>query len=252
MAGPSLQVSNFGAVARGQPIPTQEGAEGEVRLGRYRDAYVVPIVPKLHALADEGSYFVANNQGTGVATAAAPTAFSDTAPMFTINNVDTAQNANNKRIYLDWIRITQTAAGTAGVDLRLRGVLDYTVPSGGTLLVPLNMNTDVPKSASIAQPRLLPVGITQSGNSRVVIGTLVAIPTQTTNLTALSEVYLNFGGVDQVSPTYNSAAGTNIVKMWHALPPIVIGPGAVFMLEFLLTTQSAASSWTAECGWWER
>src|SRR6266849_148775 len=119
---PGLITSEFGLVSRALPQPTVDGIEGEQRLGRYREAMVMPLVPKLHALADEGSYFVANNSGTGVATTATPTAFSDTAPLFTINNVDTAQNAANKRICLDWMRITQTVAGTAGVDLRLRGI----------------------------------------------------------------------------------------------------------------------------------
>lgn len=251
MAGPSLQASNFGLVNRGQPIPTQDGIEGELRTGRYREAYVVPIVPKLHALADEGSYFVANNSGTGVATAAAPTSFSDTAPLFTINNVDTAQNANNKRIYLDWLRVTETAAGTAGTGMTIRGVLDYTVPSGGTLLTSLNMNTDVPKSASICQTRILPVGITQSGNSRVVIGSLVTIPAMTAPLAAGTQFFLNFGGLEAAVPAgLFAVAGPTM--LYYNVPPLIIGPGAVFMLEFLITAQSGASSWTVEAGWWER
>jgi hypothetical protein len=213
---------------------------------------VEPVFGKNYGVADEGQYFVANNSGTGVATVAAPTSFSDTAPLFTINNVDTSQNTANKRIYLDWLRLTQTAAGTAGVDLRLRLVLDYTVPTGGTLLTPLNVNTDVPKSSSIAVPRILPTGITQSGSSRVIIGTQVVIPTQTAPLTALDEAFINFGGVDNIYPVYNSAAGTNVVKFAYNFPPVIIGPGAVLMVEFLITSQSAASSWTCECGWWER
>lgn len=249
---PTLQTSGFGLVSRGLPQPTVDGQEGEVALSRYRDAKIIIVSPKMQALADEGSYFVANNSGTGVATTAAPTSFSDTAPLFTINNADSAQNPARKSIYLDWLRITETAAGTGGVDLRLRGIIDYTVPSAGTLLTPLNVNSDVPKSASIAVPRILPTGITQSGNSRVVIGTHVVIPTQTTPLAALSEVFINFGGLDSPSPVYNAAAGANITKWWYGWPPLVIGPGAVFMLEHLITSQSAASSWTVEAGWWER
>jgi len=144
------------------------------------------------------------------------------------------------------------AANRAERDFRIRAVLDYTVPTGGTLLTSLNTNTDVPKSASIAACRILPTGIAQSGNSRVAIGTLIAIPTQTTPLAALSEVFLNFGGIDTMTPIYSAAASANIIKVAYGLPPIIIGPGAVFMLEFLITSQSAASSWTVEAGWWER
>src|SRR5712671_5143858 len=122
--------NEIGRVSRGLPQPTVDGQPAVQRLGRYGSNLVENIIPKMHVLADEGSYFVANNSGTGVATIAAPTSFTDTAPLFTLNNVDTAQNAANKRIYLDWLRITETAAGTGGVDLRFRLVLDYTVPSG--------------------------------------------------------------------------------------------------------------------------
>lgn len=249
---PGIPSSQFGLVSRSLPAATTDGNEREQRYGRYGDTYVQAVVPKLHAVADEGSYFVANNSGTGVATTATPTAFSDTAPMFTILNTDTAQNSNFKRIHLDWMRVTQTAAGTAGTDLRFRVVLDYTTPSAGTVYTPLNMNTDVPRGNSVAVPRLFPTGVTQSGNSRVVIGSLIAIPTQTAPLTAFDEVMLTFGGVDAFYPVYNSAASTNVIKVGYALPPIVVGPGACMMLEFLITAQSAASSWTVECGWWER
>jgi len=246
-----LLTSEIGLVSRTLPQPTVDNQEGEQRLGRYRDMYTISLVAQPYGLVDEGTYFVANNSGTGVATTATPTAFSDTAPLFTIYNADTAQNAVNKRISLDWMRITETAAGTAGVDLRLRGVLDYTVPSAGTLLTPVNANGDYPKSISIAQPRILPTGVTQTANSRVMIGTLVAIPTQTAPLAALSEVYLNFGGSGG-GPFYDNAASANIVKISYPLPPVIIGPGQCFMLEFLITSQTAASSWTVEAGWWER
>ena len=248
----AFDTNEIGRVSRQLPQPTVDGQPAVQRLGRYGGAYTENVIPKMHTLADEGSYFVSNNSGTGVATIAAPTSFTDTAPLWTINNTDTAQNAANKRIYLDWLRITETAAGTGGVDLRFRLVLDNTVPSGGTVLTSLNTNSDVPKSASIATTRILPVGIAQSGNSRVLVGTLIAIPTQTTPLAALSEVFLNFGGVDTMTPIYSAAASANIIKVAYGLPPIVIGAGAVLMLEFLITSQSAASSWTVEAGWWER
>src|ERR1041384_6542634 len=132
-----------GWVSRMLPQAEQDNDPGIVRLGRFGDVWTIGAVRKQHALADEGSYFVANNSGTGVATAAAPTAFSDTAPLLTINNSDTAGNQNSKRIHLDWIRLTQTAVGTAGVDLRLRGILDTTTPSAGTPLTPVCPNSDV-------------------------------------------------------------------------------------------------------------
>lgn len=241
-----------GWVSRMLPQAEQDNDPGIVRLGRYGDIWLAGGVRKQHGLADEGSYFVANNSGAGIATAAAPTAFSDTAPLLTIQNQDSAGNQNSKRLHLDYLRVTQTAVGTGGVDVRIRIVLDTTTPSGGTALNPVNPNMDVPQRASVASVRLLGTGVTQSGASRVIVGTLQVIPTQTAPMTALSEFFLNFGGVEGYYPAYSVAAGTNIVKMPWPAPPIVLGPGQCMMLEFLITTQSAASSWTAEAGWWER
>lgn len=248
----SIEAFLKGWVSRMLPQAETDNDPGIMRLGRYGDVWTIGAVRKQHGLADEGSYFVGNNSGTGVATTATPTAFSDTAPMVTIYNSDTAGNQNAKRIHLDWMRITQTAVGTAGTDLRLRGILDNTAPSGGTLLTVMNPNSDVSARASIAQARLFPTGITQTGASRVVIGTLQVIPTKTAPMTVLDEVFLNFGGVETAYPNYNIAASANVHKLGWPVPPIVIGPGQSFMLEHLITAQSAASSWTVEAGWWER
>src|SRR5881396_3882114 len=92
----------------------------------------------VRSVVDAGSYFTANNGATGVATAAAPTSYSDTAPFFTILN----NNATNfgRSIYLDWIRGYATAAGTAGVAVILKLQLDRIAPTGGTALVPVGTN----------------------------------------------------------------------------------------------------------------
>lgn len=239
-----------GWISRALPQAVQDNDAGVVRLDRYGNIFGP--IRKQHNLVDEGSYFVANNSGTGVATATAPTAFSDTAPLLTIQNTDSMGNANSKRIHLDWIRITQTAVGTGGLDFRVRGILDYTIPSAGTVLAPVNPNSDVVRSASVASVRLLGTGVTQTGNSRVVIGTLQTIPTKTAPMTVLDEFILNFGGVEVAPNTINAAPAAFVTKCTWSVPPVIIGPGHCFMLEFLISSQSTASSWTAELGWWER
>ena len=251
---PGIPTSEFGLVSRSLPQPTVDGQERECRLARSGSTMVEPVFAKNYGICDEGSYFVANNSGTGVATVAAPTSFSDTAPFFTIANIDTAQNASSKRVYLDYIRAYETAAGTAGTDFRIQLVLDYTVPSAGTLLTSTSTNTDTPKSSSIAQARILPTGIAQTGNSRTVVGTMIVLPAVTAPIAALCEFYLNFGGIDQGWQNYtqSTTAAAQINKYGYPMPPIIIGPGAMMMIRFLITSQSAASSWTVEAGWWER
>src|SRR5438132_1803253 len=109
-----------GWVSRMLPQAEQDNDPGIVRLGRFGDVWTIGGVRKQHGLADEGSYFVANNGGTGAATSATPTSFVDTAPILAIYNQDSAGNQNSKRLHLDWIRLTQTAAGTAGVNFRVQ------------------------------------------------------------------------------------------------------------------------------------
>lgn len=73
------------------------------------------MIPTKHLLADEGTYFTVNNSQTGLATAAAPVAFSATNPFLLIYNA--GSSATGPRIYLDAATLVATAAGTAGVNV---------------------------------------------------------------------------------------------------------------------------------------
>src|SRR6266571_5045196 len=91
-----------GWVSRMLPQAETDNDPGIVRLGRFGDVWTVGAVRKQHALADEGSYFVANN-GTagGLATIATPTALVDTSPFIILANTDSAGNQNSKRVHFD-------------------------------------------------------------------------------------------------------------------------------------------------------
>ena len=202
------------------------------------------------AVVDSGSYFTANNGSTGVATAAAPTAFSDTAPFCVITN-STAVGTGSKSIYLDWMRFYETVAGTAGVSMRLKAQLDNTVATGGTALTAKSTNSN-DGSASVAVIGLLPTGIAATGNVRVIIGDHFVVPTQTTPLAIFTEVLIKFGGVDGFSTTYTGAATAAVYsKNVYNWPPVVIGPGYALSVQHLITSQSAASTWAFEFGWVE-
>jgi hypothetical protein len=203
-------------------------------------------------VADQGSYFTANNAATGVATAAAPTAYSDTAPFCTITNLGTL-GSSGRSIYLDWARIYETAAGTGGVAMFLKAQLDQTTPTGGTLLVAKSTNT-LDGAASVAAIRLLPTGIAATGNVRVIIGNHGVVPTQTTPLAVNTEVFLAFSaglGEQPALVTSGAAVGAVFSKNSYTWPPIVISPGWSLSIEHLITTQSATSSWAFEFGWIE-
>ena len=252
----SVEAFLKGWVSRMLPQAEQDNDGGLVRLGRFGDVWTIGAVRKQHALADEGSYFVANtgNPATGVATAAAPTAFSDTAPMLTFYNQDSAGNQNSKRLHLDFIRLTVTAAGTAGVSFRagIKIGTGSAYASGGTSLTPTAVNMDVPARASIAHVAILPVAVAMTA-PRVVVGDVYAIPTLAAVWPVGASVLFNFGGVETSGhgSIYASSTATMLTNTVN-LPPVVIGPGQSAVLLHLLTSQSAASSWSAEIGWWER
>lgn len=199
------------------------------------------------AVRDLGSYFTANNSATGVATAAAPTSYSDTAPLITIQNTNAS---NGRSIYLDWWRAYVTVAGTAGVAVFLKLELDRIAPTGGTLLVPSSSNT-LDFSGSGAAIRLVPTGIAVTSSMRLVVGNQWVVPTQTAVFTANTEFLIKFGGVDGYASTQIGAAGAGLTRTQSQMPPVVIAPGWCLQVPFIMTTQSAASTWAHEFGYVE-
>jgi hypothetical protein len=208
-------------------------------------------VNRVTTVMDQGTYFTANNAATGVATAAAPTSYSDTAPFAVLTNLGTL-GSSGRSMFLDWIRFYETAAGTGGVGMLLKLQLDQTAATGGTLLVPKSINT-LDGATSVAAIRLLPTGIAATGSVRVIIGNKNVIPTQTTPLAVNTEVFLKFGSDDGFGSFQSN--GTAVTALFSqniaALPPVVITPGWALSIQHNITTQSAASSWAFEFGWVE-
>jgi len=239
--------------SRALPSPQVDNQREGVpfRSGRYGAIYVVGEVRKDAILADEGSFFVANNAGTGLATVAAPTAFSDTAPLLTITNTDSPGNTSAKRIYLDSLRLTQTVVGTAGTGLQLQVKLDAIdrYSSAGTLLTPISPNMDIAKATSVATVRQFPTNLATGASARTPIGLLVCLYGMTAPLPAFSCTAINFGGVEG---GFGGVLSATLGMTQVDAPPIIIGPGQTCVINFLIPFQSAASTWAAELAWWER
>lgn len=245
---PGLPTSEFGVVSRGLPQPAVDGVEREQRLGRYGSAFAEVLTATKHGVCDEGSYFTAADSA-GRATAAAPTAFSATAPLLLINNTDVASNPAAKRIYLDYIRAVETSAGTAGVSFFLQVVIDVQprFSSGGTLLAPLNTNQDT-GIKSVGNMYVLPTTVAATVSARTIVGNAGVLPTVTAPIGINSEWCAYFGGDGAKFGTVNGAFG------WagSSLCPVIIGPQQCAVISFLIGSQSATSSWQCEAGWWER
>ncbi len=194
-----------------------------------------------HELAADGSYWIAKNPtpGTGLATIAAPITVADTAPFAMIKGPTTL----GKKFWVDYLRLTCTAPGTAGTSLRLAIHTDATKadPTGGTTLVPANVNQEITtaiESKFFAGPL---TAAAASGAVRELVAPLLkgAIP-------AIGDVYLfKFGGVDQ-------GVSTTASIVYYGGPPIVVPANQICTFHLLLLAQSAASNYEVEFGGWER
>lgn len=200
---------------------------------------------------DQGTYYVANNGATGVATAAAPTSYSDTAPMVVIQN-KVGAGGPGPSIYLDYIRAYETVAGTGAVSAFLKMQLDNTIATGGTLLVPVSTNSNTGQ-ASVAAIRIQPTGIAATSNVRVTMGNQMVVQTQTTPLAVNTEFTLKFASRDGASSANEHGVAVVALSARANIPvaPHVIGPGYSLSLQLLLTSQSAASTWAWELDWVE-
>lgn len=240
-----------GKAGRGLPSASADGADTALRVDRY-GGLVVPAKPK-YALADEGSYFVITNptNGTGVAGIAATGAFSDAESLLLIRNTST--EAEGKRIYLDYIRLRVTAAGTNGTNhlyvMKLdKGATRYT--SGGTAYTPVNVNTASSASFSGTFHFGALVTTAASSDARLVArGTL-----RETIVVANDEFTFDFGGDHAAVPRGAAAAAdsTNFVYRTIGVAPVVLGPSDSLVLSLYAASQDGASSYEFECGMWQR
>lgn len=106
----SLDVSLSVEIDRQLPDAESDSTEKTLRGGRYGEAYVLPLAPTLHWVADEGTYQIVTTPvpGTGVAFAV-NASVSETAGNFLyFKNNDVIGNSRNKRVYLHYIRLITT------------------------------------------------------------------------------------------------------------------------------------------------
>lgn len=199
-------------------------------------------------LVDEGGYFCVGNAQTGIATGATPTAFSDTNPFVAIFNKEAI---GGKSIYLDFVTLVATAAGTAGTALEVATQVDlngdrYT--SGGSDLTAniVNPNGNAGGS-SVAKFRAGNItAAAKTTSARQVTGQRIL----KTAIPAINDTYtMKFGGVDSITSSGPTAAVT-----WTTinLPKLVVPPQGSALIHLWLPSQSGASSYIPEACWAER
>lgn len=112
MPSPAAFIRGLVAKALPNALSDDQSNDKPVRLLKYGEQAVLSCLPTRHMLADEGSYVLATNPtiSTGLTWVAAQTAFSDTTPNFYLYNNEAV---GGKTLYLDYLKMIATAAGTA-------------------------------------------------------------------------------------------------------------------------------------------
>lgn len=247
-----------GVVSRilpGTPAPdTQPSALG-VRAGRYNELYNLPIASNKVFAADEGSYFVANSGLSsgliaGIAEAIVVTQAATT-PALTIFN---SNPSGGKRLYLDYIKLVNTAAGASTTSAFAGGVLDIgnRYSSGGTSLTAsiVSTNSDLAIGGSGAVINFGAITATAASAPRQLFVEnirVAAAPCWIVNDTVLFQC----GGYDTALAQAVTAA--TAVRVNVSIPPIVIGPQTTFLLyQWNVANATTPPSFYVEIGYLER
>ena len=217
------------------------------RISGYGEPYVLPFSPRL--AADEGGYFVARNAtpGTGQAGHAAPTTHDTAKPFVMLQN---GAEAGGMRVYLDYLKLLVTAAGTAGTLNYATHTVDKnrTPGTGGVALTVVNVNQQSTRSTVLSSALAGPI---VPGESNSAVARIVAHQRARTVIPVVGDVLLfNFGGA--AVPSGAVMAGTTELERVIHCPPIVLGPGDSYHLVLWRASQSAAASYEVECGFWQR
>lgn len=215
---------------------------------------IQPPLMKNYALAEEGSYYVLSTPtpGTGIATIAALTTLADTSPFILVRNNNSV--ASGLRLSLDYIKLRATAAGTGGTAISFAAKVDasatarYTSGNGlaSVNISGLNVNGD-DSTADGCQWNAGALVAAAAGNARLLSSGVIrsVIP-------VVGDVYLfTFGGIDPNLPSM-AINGTSVAYLTLPCAPMIVGPQQSGAFHIWLPSQSAASSYEIEVGYWVR
>lgn len=227
--------------------PSADGANGPLRLDRRNELFVQNIWNSLHALATEGSLFVAQTPtpGSGVVLSSTTgNSFADTQGIFGVNNID-----NALEVIPLWLKIIITNAGNAGTDDHFAGRLDLGAGnSGGTTTLTGRPTDPMYSNDGAAQiicgvPTIAPA----TGNRRYhgrAEGRKAAAPAYVVG----DAITFLFGAVEQVQA--QAITPTTAIGLVLHMPATVIPPGWCWsLLEWMPNRVTTAQSGEVEFGY---
>lgn len=174
--------------------------------------------------ADAGKYFVATNPtpGTGIISGAV-TALADTTPYLVIKNNNSV--ASGIKMYLDFWRLTLTAAGGGGTVRNMTFKLDAsqttTRYSSGGSTIGAGVNTSADSgTASNAQVYLGAILAAAAGSARIIGHVMMREIIEIVNDTFV----FDFGTPQHGPSAVLATGGTATTARYFSMPPVVIGP----------------------------
>jgi hypothetical protein len=248
---PAIAASIHGVAARALPASTATGEQRQARTSPYGDLYFLPIGGPNYGPTDEGGYFKALSPtpGTGIAMGI-QTTFSDTANVLAVLRNMAA--AGGKRVFLDYIKLTNTVAGATTTASHVAIAIDDgdRWSAGGTLLSIANANMASTTSPSLVIRFGAVTATAASGNRRVVSHSLLklqAAPCWTVGDTVL----LQFASGDHFGTGTIDGAAAKFLP--HQMGPAEIEGGQSLVVHMWnVANATTPPSWEVEIGWWER
>jgi len=226
--------------------PSPDGNFGPLRIDRRNEAFVQNLWNSMHALAAEGSLFVAQTPtpATGIVISAATgTTYGDTQAIFGVNNLDPALD-----VIPLWLKLIITAAGTAGTDDHFAGRLDVGAGiSGGTAVLtgkaadPLYAN-DASAQIYAGVPAVAAATNSVRRHGRAE-GRKAAAPAYIVG----DVITFIFGAIEAVQA--QAITPTTAIGLVLHMPATIIPPGWCWALNEWMTARSAAQSAEVEFGY---
>ena len=201
-----------------------------------------------HALADEGSFFIATTTSVVDDAATASATHAQNVPVMYIANQGSSGDQTAKSIYLKYLRMIVTAAPTSAsewnISLRTDNVPRYT--SGGSSITPVNINTGS-QLQSVAQIKFGAVVTANlpSANARLIGRAMV----QSSIPVVKDQWIFTFGDTTMPTNILTASAAKNINI---PMGPVIIAPGWNLAVDMWGASNAGAPAWEFELGYVER
>jgi hypothetical protein len=242
---------------RSQPSPGNPNGEMVVaRASKYGEVYSQPLPGSQHALALEGSYFVAHNPTNDASTTLAGHA----APVLADADVTLVKplvflrmaDASTKYAFLQFIEIEVVTAGATGAQACWAAQTDSgttRVTTAGTDFTRVNPNARSSNTPDLAvQGGAVVVGAETAASRNIGFGTL----RPSIEIAGDIKMFV-FGGDPAMVGSQAGQAAAAIRTSIVCLPPIILGATDSFLLALHSQSgQNAAGVYKVRMGWWER